>query len=113
MRIRDWSSDLCSSVHGLATHERLDLRSDCRFGEAARETILADWDAASAANKVRVVYNAEVVEVTGAQGALCIKTATGDTIAAETIALAIGTQGQPNRTAERSVGQECGNNVCS
>src|SRR3546814_18665309 len=37
----------------LATPERLDLRSDCRFGEAARETILADWDADSAANKVR------------------------------------------------------------
>jgi len=81
----------------LATPERLDLRSDCRFGEAARETILADWDADAAANKVQVLYNAEVVEVAGAKGAFEIRTAKGETIAAETIVLAIGTQGNPNR----------------
>jgi len=81
----------------LATPDRLDLRSDCRFGEGARETILANWDEDAAASKVNVVYHAEVVEVSGARGAFVIKTAKGETIAAETIVLAIGTQGNPNR----------------
>ncbi|SNS57871.1 FAD-dependent oxidoreductase [Sphingopyxis indica] len=81
----------------LATPDRLDLRSDCRFGEGARETILANWDEDAAANKLNILYNAEVVEVSGAKGAFLIKTAKGETIAAETIVLAIGTQGNPNR----------------
>src|SRR3546814_5336131 len=98
MRISDWSSDVCSSdLRVLATPDRLDLRSDCRFGEGARETILANWDDDAAANNLNILYNAEVVEVSGAKGAFHIKTATGETIAAETIVLAIGTQGNPNR----------------
>ncbi len=83
--------------HVMATPNRLDLRSDCRFDEGSRETILAIWDEDAAANKVNVLYHAEVVEVTGAKGAFRIKTAKGDVIAAETIVLAIGTQGNPNR----------------
>ncbi len=83
--------------HVMATPNRLDLRSDCRFDEGSRETILGIWDEDAAANKVNVLYHAEVVEVTGAKGAFRIKTAKGDVIAAETIVLAIGTQGNPNR----------------
>ncbi|SKB30331.1 FAD-dependent oxidoreductase [Sphingopyxis flava] len=83
--------------HVMATPNRLDLRSDCRFDEGAREAILAIWDEDAAANKVNVVYHAEVVEVTGEKGAFQIKTAKGDVIAAEAIVLAIGTQGNPNR----------------
>src|SRR3546814_4181207 len=86
----------------LATPERLDLRSDCRFGEAARETILADWDADAAANKVAFVYQAGVVEVTGAKCAFENRTAKGDTIPAETIELAIDTQGTHNRLRNRT-----------
>lgn len=83
--------------HVMATPGRLDLRSDCRFDEGARETILSLWDEDAAANKISVAYHAEVVEVTGAKGAFQIKTAKGDIIAAEHIVLAIGTQGNPNR----------------
>lgn len=83
--------------HVMATPNRLDLRSDCRFDEGARETILGIWDEDAAANKVNVAYHAEVVEVTGEKGGFQIKTARGDTIAAEHIVLAIGTQGNPNR----------------
>lgn len=83
--------------HVMATPNRLDLRSDCRFDEGSREAILGIWDEDAAANKVNVVYRAEVVEVTGEKGAFRIKTAKGDVIAAETIVLAIGTQGNPNR----------------
>ena len=81
----------------LATPDRLDLRSDCRFGEGARETILANWDEDAANNKINVRYNAEIVEVSGTKGAFTITTAKGETITAETIVLAIGTQGNPNR----------------
>lgn len=83
--------------HVMATPARLDLRSDCRFDEGSREAILGIWDEDAAANKVNILYRAEVVEVTGAKGDFQIKTAKGDTIVAETIVLAIGTQGNPNR----------------
>jgi thioredoxin reductase/Fe-S-cluster-containing hydrogenase component 2/CRP-like cAMP-binding protein len=83
--------------HVMATPNRLDLRSDCRFDEGSREAILGIWDEDAAANKVNILYRAEVVEVTGAKGAFQIKTAKGDTIEAEHIVLAIGTQGNPNR----------------
>jgi cGMP-dependent protein kinase 2 len=81
----------------LATPERLDLRSDCRFAEGAREYILGNWDEDAANNKVQVAYHAEVAEVTGQKGAFSIKTAKGDVYTAENIVLAIGTQGNPNR----------------
>ena len=81
----------------LATPERLDLRSDCRFAEGAREYILGNWDEDAANNKVNVAYHADVVEVTGQQGDFAIKTAKGDVYRAENIVLAIGTQGNPNR----------------
>jgi cGMP-dependent protein kinase 2 len=80
----------------LATPDRLDLRSDCRFAEGAREYILANWDEDAAKNKVNVVKEAEVTEVTGQQGAFEIKTTKG-AFKAENIVLAIGTQGNPNR----------------
>ncbi|MDK2762177.1 MAG: NAD(P)-binding domain-containing protein, partial [Sphingopyxis sp.] len=81
----------------LATPERLDLRSDCRFAEGAREYILGHWDEDAATNKVQVAYHADVVEVTGSKGDFAIKTAKGDVFHAENIVLAIGTQGNPNR----------------
>src|SRR3546814_27255 len=81
----------------MATPARLDLRSDCRFDEGSREAILGIWDEDAAANNVNILYRAEVVEVSGAKGDFQIKTAKGDTIVAETIVLAIGTQGNPNR----------------
>ncbi len=83
--------------HVMATPARLDLRSDCRFDEGSREAILGIWDEDAAANGVTVAYRAEVVEVTGEKGAFHIRTASGDTIVAEHIVLAIGTQGNPNR----------------
>src|SRR3546814_17265140 len=75
----------------LATPERLDLRSDCRFAEGAREYILGNWDEDAANNKVSVAYHADVVEVTGARGDFAIKTAKGDVF----------------RSEERRVGNEC------
>src|SRR3546814_18146843 len=76
----------------LATPERLDLRSDCRFAEGAREYILGNWDEDAANNKVSVAYRADVVEVSGEKGDFAIKTAKGDVFHAENIVLALGTQ---------------------
>ena len=81
----------------LATPERLDLRSDCRFAEGARETILGHWDEDAARSGVHIAYRADVVAVGGAKGAFAIRTARGETFEAEHIVLAIGTQGNPNR----------------
>jgi cGMP-dependent protein kinase 2 len=81
----------------LATPERLDLRSDCRFAEGARETILAGWDEDAARSGVAVAYHAEVAEVSGAKGDFTLTCADGRSFKAEHIVLAIGTQGNPNR----------------
>lgn len=82
--------------HVMATPNRLDLRSDCRFDEGSREAILAVWDEDARANNVQVAYQSEVVGVEGAQGDFTLKTAKGDLFRAENIVLAIGTQGNPN-----------------
>ncbi|HET6537346.1 MAG TPA: cyclic nucleotide-binding domain-containing protein [Sphingopyxis sp.] len=81
----------------LATPERLDLRSDCRFSEGARETILADWDEDAARSGLNIAYQAEVMRVSGEKGSFTLETVDGRHFRAETIVLAIGTQGNPNR----------------
>lgn len=81
----------------LATPERLDLRSDCRFSEGARETILADWDEDAARSGLNIAYQAEVMRVSGEKGSFTLETVDGRHFHAETIVLAIGTQGNPNR----------------
>lgn len=83
--------------HVMATPNRLDLRSDCRFDEGSREAILGNWDDDAQKNKINIAYLSEVVEVAGAKGAFTLKTVKGETITAENIVLAIGTQGNPNR----------------
>src|SRR3546814_10936086 len=89
----------------LATPERLDLRSDCRFAEGAREYILGNWDEDAANNKVSVAYPADVVEVTGARGAFALKNAQGDVFTDENYVLEIGTHGnQIGRTSCRGSG---------
>ncbi|MCC2602010.1 cyclic nucleotide-binding domain-containing protein [Sphingopyxis yananensis] len=81
----------------LATPERLDLRSDCRFAEGAREVILANWDEDAAQCGVNVAYQADVTGVSGQKGDFTLTTADGRQFRAEHIVLAIGTQGNPNR----------------
>ncbi|MEM8725562.1 MAG: cyclic nucleotide-binding domain-containing protein [Pseudomonadota bacterium] len=82
--------------HVMATPSNLVLRSDLEFDAGKRETILGIWDEQSAAQKINVMLNAEVAEVVGEKGNFTIKLKDGETIAAETIVLAIGTQGNPN-----------------
>jgi cGMP-dependent protein kinase 2 len=82
--------------HVMATPSQLVLRSDIDFAAGKREHILGIWDDQTTQNSVNVRYSAEVKEIQGEQGDFNIVLAGGDMIAAETIVLAIGTQGNPN-----------------
>lgn len=82
--------------HVMATPSLLVLRSDCDFAAGKRETVLAQWNADAEKAGVNVRYKAEAKAITGAKGDFSIALTNGDTIKAETVVLAIGTQGNPN-----------------
>jgi cGMP-dependent protein kinase 2 len=83
--------------HVMATPANLVLRSDLDFSAGKREAILGLWDEQIAAQKVNAKLNADVAKVEGAKGNFAIHLRSGEVIACETIVLAIGTQGNPNR----------------
>ncbi len=80
--------------HVMATPVQLVLRSDARFEAGKREMLLERWD--EDAKPVNVRLNAEVMTIAGEKGAFILTLKNGDTIGAEAIVLAIGTQGNPN-----------------
>ncbi len=82
--------------HVMATPNNLVLRSDLDFDAGSRETILDIWDRQIEDNKVNVLYQAEVTAITGDAGDFSIEIKGKDTVRAEYIILAIGTQGNPN-----------------
>ncbi len=82
--------------HVMATPSSLVLRSDLDFEAGKREIVLGTWDDQTAGNKVNVLYNAEISSITGEKGNFALKMKSGDPIFAETVILAIGTQGNPN-----------------
>ncbi len=82
--------------HVMATPSQLVLRSDLDFDAGKREKVLGTWDDQTAGHKVNVKLDAEISAITGSQGDFRLKTRGGEEIAAETVILAIGTQGNPN-----------------
>jgi CRP-like cAMP-binding protein/Fe-S-cluster-containing hydrogenase component 2/thioredoxin reductase len=82
--------------HVMATPSSLVLRAELDFDAGKREVVLGTWDEQTAANKVNVLYNAEITSITGEKGNFSLKTKKGDVIIAETVILGIGTQGNPN-----------------
>jgi cGMP-dependent protein kinase 2 len=82
--------------HVMATPSQLVLRSDFDFDAGKREKILQTWNDQAASQNVQVRYRSEVTAISGTPGAFSLKLADGDTISAETVILAIGTQGNPN-----------------
>ncbi|NML94502.1 cyclic nucleotide-binding domain-containing protein [Novosphingobium olei] len=110
--------------HVMATPSQLILRSDQEFDAGKREDILERWNARTAALGVNVKYNADVKAIRGTGPAIdgsvqtivtrardgsttttqiqrhappyAIELTNGETIMAETVVLAIGTQGNPN-----------------
>ncbi|MCT2401542.1 cyclic nucleotide-binding domain-containing protein [Novosphingobium mangrovi (ex Huang et al. 2023)] len=83
--------------HVMATPSSLVLRSDLDFDAGKREAILNIWDEQTAKLKLNVRYKAEVVKIEGEKGAFVVTLKDGDTILADAVILAIGTQGNPNR----------------
>ncbi|MEO9635474.1 MAG: cyclic nucleotide-binding domain-containing protein [Parasphingorhabdus sp.] len=82
--------------HVMATPSQLVLRSDMDFDAGKREAILGTWDEQTAGHGVNVMYNAEPTKIEGEEGNFTITLKNGDTVQAETIVMAIGTQGNPN-----------------
>ena len=83
--------------HVMAEPGFLDLRSDFTFAAGTREKILAAWGDGLKRNGVNVRYGAEVKKVTGSRGAFSIQLASGETLQAANIILAIGLEGNPRK----------------
>ena len=82
--------------HVMATPSQLVLRSDVDFEAGKREKILGVWKEQAADAGINVRYHADVTAITGEKGDFTLSLAGGDSIAAEFVILAIGTQGNPN-----------------
>jgi cGMP-dependent protein kinase 2 len=83
--------------HVMATPSQLVLRSDMDFDAGKREAILSVWNEQAVQAGINVRYHADVTAISGAQGDFRLELADGSSIIAETVVLAIGTQGNPNR----------------
>ena len=110
--------------HVMATPSQLILRADLAFEAGKREAVLGVWDSMAAATGVNVRYGAEVRSIAGTGEAIAGSVQTmvtrkrdgtsetsalqrmappyrltlgnGDVVLADTVILAIGTQGNPN-----------------
>ena len=71
----------------------LPLRSPLSFAAGTREQVLGAWDEGVAKYKVNLRKGAGVTTITGQKGAFALKLASGETITAEHVILAIGLQG--------------------
>jgi thioredoxin reductase/Fe-S-cluster-containing hydrogenase component 2/CRP-like cAMP-binding protein len=83
--------------HIMATPNQLKLRSDIDFAAGKREVILETWELQASGHNVNTLKNAEIKGISGAKGDFTLSLTNGQTVRAETIILAIGTQGNPNR----------------
>lgn len=83
--------------HIMATPDQLVLRSDMPFAAGSRENILQGWEDKANAGKINVRYHAEVTDIKGAKGSFSLTLSNGNSIQAEAVVLAIGTQGNPNK----------------
>ncbi|HMJ92458.1 MAG TPA: cyclic nucleotide-binding domain-containing protein [Allosphingosinicella sp.] len=82
--------------HVMATPSQLVRRSDMLFEAGKREKVLGTWDQLAGEHKIEVMLDAEVKGITGAKGDFTIALKNGETVSAENVVLAIGTQGNPN-----------------
>jgi cGMP-dependent protein kinase 2 len=82
--------------HVMATPSQLVLRSDMDFEAGKREAVLGTWDRLAAEHKINVMLKAEVRSITGERGNFTLTMTSGESIVAEHVILAIGTQGNPN-----------------
>jgi Fe-S-cluster-containing hydrogenase component 2/thioredoxin reductase/CRP-like cAMP-binding protein len=83
--------------HVMAEPGFLDLRSDLGFGAGSREKILSSWGDGLRQFSVNIRHNADVRKIGGSKGAFAIQLATGETIQAARVVLAIGLEGNPRK----------------
>jgi CRP-like cAMP-binding protein/thioredoxin reductase len=83
--------------HVMAAPEILPLRSDLGFRESAREEVIETWDAGVKSAAVNLRLDAEVTSIKGQRGEFAIGLASGETLGAEYVVLAIGLQGNLRR----------------
>ncbi len=83
--------------HVMAEPGFLDLRSDLSFGAGSREKILSAWGDGLRELNVNIRQNAEVRKIVGAKDAFAIQLATGETLQAARVVLAIGLEGNPRK----------------
>ncbi len=79
--------------HVMAEPAILPLRSPITFGAAKRETILTKWSEELTKYAVNIRYQADIIAITGSQGAFEITTAAQEVYCAENVVLCIGLQG--------------------
>ncbi|HWC63243.1 MAG TPA: NAD(P)-binding domain-containing protein, partial [Rhizomicrobium sp.] len=82
--------------HIMATPSQLVLRADAGFAPGKREAILDLWNRQAREAGINIRYRAEARAIAGAKGDFTVTLTNGEVIAAETVILAIGTQGNPN-----------------
>jgi Fe-S-cluster-containing hydrogenase component 2/CRP-like cAMP-binding protein/thioredoxin reductase len=82
--------------HVMATPVQLALRSPLDFDAGKREVVLDTWNQGIEQHRANVMYHAEVKAITGAKGDFTLALTDGRLVKAETVILAIGTQGNPN-----------------
>lgn len=75
----------------------LDLRSPLEFTAGTREDILDTWAQGIREAGINMRCGAEVTAISGQRGEFVIECADGETVAAEHVVLAIGTQGNPRK----------------
>jgi Fe-S-cluster-containing hydrogenase component 2/thioredoxin reductase/CRP-like cAMP-binding protein len=83
--------------HVMAEPGFLDLRSDMEFGAGSREQILARWGEGLKQGGVNIRYGAEVRKITGNKHAFNLQLASGETVQAAHVVLAIGLEGNPRK----------------
>jgi CRP-like cAMP-binding protein/thioredoxin reductase/Na+-translocating ferredoxin:NAD+ oxidoreductase RNF subunit RnfB len=81
----------------MSTPDVLPLRADVSFAAGKREGILGNWEKQVADLKTNVRFNADVVEIKKTNDVFDIRLASGDTLQAENVVLAIGLQGNLNK----------------
>ncbi|MEA3065301.1 MAG: hypothetical protein QOJ27_1753 [Sphingomonadales bacterium] len=83
--------------HVMATPSQLVLRSDMDFEAGKREAVLGAWDQLAEERRINVMLGAEVKSIAGAKGDFLLTMSSGESVRAENVILAIGTQGNPNK----------------
>ena len=83
--------------HVMAEPGYLALRSDCQFAAGTREAVLEQWQSDIDQGQLNARFDAEVVSISGGQGAFSLGLKGGESVDAEHVILAIGLEGSPRK----------------